>query len=71
VQTSAGQKDQEEEGIGNDLKLPAINVARTTQCRSSRQQAGRFYAAIVLAQVARNKGPEKSGQGCRESWRRA
>ena len=42
-----------------DLRSPAISVVRTIQCRSSHQQAGRFYAAIVLARVARNKGPEE------------
>jgi hypothetical protein len=34
-------------------------VARTIQYRSSHHQAGRFYAAIVLARVARSKEPEK------------
>jgi len=40
-----------------DLKLPAINVARTIQFRSSHRLAGQSYAAIVLARVERNKGP--------------
>jgi len=56
VQTSAAQKHREVSV--KDSRLPAINVAKTIQCRSSHQRAGRFYAAIVLARVARNKGPE-------------
>jgi len=65
AQTSAAVKHQEVSG--KDLKSPAINVVRTTQCRSSHQQAGRFYAAIVLAQVARNKEPETRLELRRES----
>jgi hypothetical protein len=49
-----------------DLTLPAISVARTIQYRSSHHQAGRFYAAIVLARVARSSGPENSGGCCEE-----
>jgi hypothetical protein len=48
----------EEEANAQDLRSPAINVERTTQCRSNHQAAGRFYAAIVLAPVVRNNGPE-------------
>ena len=57
VLTSAALNNKEE-GTVRDLRSPAINVARTIQCRSSHRQAGRFYAAIVLARVARNKGPD-------------
>ena len=57
--TSAALKDKEEEATDRDLRSPAINVARTIQCRSSHLQAGLFYAAIVLARVARNKEPEE------------
>jgi hypothetical protein len=57
VPTSAALKDKEEVTV-KDLRLPAISVARTIQYRSSHHQAGRFYAAIVLARVARSSGPE-------------
>jgi len=56
VPTSAALKHTEVSV--RDLTLPAINVARTIQYRSSHHQAGRFYAAIVLARVARSSGPE-------------
>ena len=56
-----GSKGQEEVTV-KDLRSPAISVASTIQCRSSHQPAGRFYAAIVLVRVARNKGPEQSGR---------
>jgi len=62
VQTSVVLKDKEEEESVKDLRSPAISVASTIQYRSSHQPAGRFYAAIVLARVARNKGPEQSGR---------
>jgi len=64
VLTSAAQKHKEESV--RDLISPAISVVRTIQCRSSHHQAGRFYAAIVLARVARNKGPDNSGGCCEE-----
>jgi len=57
AQTSVALKDKEEVS-GKDLISLVISVARTIQCRSSHQPAGRFYAAIVLARVARSKGPE-------------
>jgi len=52
----AVQKDKEVSV--KDLRSPAISVARAIQYRSSHQPAGRFYAAIVLARVARSNGPE-------------
>jgi hypothetical protein len=56
AQTSVGQKDK---GVSvNDLKSPAISVAKTTRYRLSHQRAGRSYAAIALAQVALNQGAE-------------
>ena len=54
----AVQKDKEVSV--KDLRSPAISVARAIQYRSSHQPAGRFYAAIVLARVARSKGLEQS-----------
>ncbi len=54
-----GSKGQGGGGDVKDLRSPAISVARTIQCRSSHQPAGRFYAAIVLARVARNREPEQ------------
>jgi hypothetical protein len=62
VQASAARKDKEENA--NDLRLPAINVAKAIQCRLSHRQAGRFYAAIALARVARNKEAEVQISGC-------
>jgi len=59
VPTSAALKDKEEESVRGSIS-PAISVARTIQCRSNHQRAGRFYAAIVLARVARSRGPEGS-----------
>ena len=56
-QTSAAPKDKEEVNV-SDLRSPAINAARTIRYRSNLRQAGRSYAAIVLAQVVRNSEPE-------------
>jgi hypothetical protein len=56
VQASVAQKHREVSV--RDLKLPAISVERTIPSRSNHHQAGRFYAAIVLAQVEHSKGPE-------------
>ena len=56
AQTSAAQGDQE--GNVSDLKSLAINAANLIQFRSSHRLAGQSYAAIVLARVERNKGPE-------------
>jgi hypothetical protein len=55
-QTSAAPKDKEVNV--KDLRSPAISVARTIRYRSSHRQAGRSYAAIVLARVVRNSEPE-------------
>jgi hypothetical protein len=68
AQTSAAAvpKDKEEVSV-KDLRSPAISVARAIQCRSSHQPEGRFYAAIVLARVARSKGPEQSGRAFAKS----
>jgi len=60
VPTSAALKDKEVVSV-KDSTLPAISVARTIQYRSSHHQAGQFYAAIVLARVARSSGPEEFG----------
>jgi hypothetical protein len=65
----AVQKDKEVSV--KDLRSPAISVARAIQYRSSHQRAGRFYAAIVLARVARSNGPEQSGLAFAKSWLRA
>jgi hypothetical protein len=42
----------------NDLKLLAINAARTIQCRLSHRQAVRSCAATALARVGHNRAPE-------------
>jgi hypothetical protein len=60
AQTSAAVQKDKEVSV-RDLRSPAISVARAIQYRLSHQPAGRFYAAIVLARVGRNKGPEHSG----------
>lgn len=46
-----------------DLRSPAISVAKTIQYHLSHQQAGRFYAAIALARVARNQEAEVQVSG--------
>jgi len=56
AQTSAVLKDKEVSV--KDLISPVISAARTTRYRSSHRQAGRFYAVIALARVARNQEAE-------------
>jgi hypothetical protein len=57
AQTSVAREEQE--ASVSDLKSPAINAARLTLFRLSRQRAGQYCAAIVLVQIARrNKEPE-------------
>jgi hypothetical protein len=70
VQTSAAVQKDKEVSV-KDSRSPAINVARVIQYRLSHQPGGRFYAAIVLARVARNKGPEQSGRAFAKSYLRA
>jgi hypothetical protein len=53
VQTSVEQNNREVND--NDLRSPAISVARTIRYRSSHQPAGRSYAAIALARIVRNQ----------------
>lgn len=57
VQISVAQKGKEV--TVKDLKSPATNVARAIRYRLSHRQAGRFYAAIALAQIARSPELEK------------
>jgi len=45
----------------SDLKLLAINAARTIQYRLSHRQAGRSCAATALARVGHNHAPEDGG----------
>jgi len=58
VQTSVVAAQRDKEVTGKDSRSPAISVARAIQYRSSHQPVDRFYAAIVLARIARSKGPE-------------
>jgi hypothetical protein len=66
VQTSAAVQKDKEVSVKDSRSL-AISVARAIQCRLSHRLEDRFYAAIVLVRVARNKGPEQSGRAFAKS----
>jgi hypothetical protein len=58
AQISVAPEDQE--ASVNDLRLPAINVARLTLSRLSRLRADRYCAAIASARVGRrSREPEE------------